>query len=164
MYSRNHSIWYSSVSYIYVSTYIEDTFNWFSNSNLCWLINISLLGFIKGMVWTAKCVLIFWNSTLNRFEEGWVVIRSTLKFKLVLIFFNFPLSVYRDLLLKEIILVQKWPIPLSLLNSKKWNKNDFLFKFSDVHLFYATLQWFGQRLNQNLHVKVWRWRNWNIDV
>lgn len=101
---------------------------------------------------------------MNRFEEGWVVIRSTLKFKLVLIFFNFPLSVYRDLLLKEIILVQKWPIPLSLLNSKKWNKNDFLFKFSDVHLFYATLQWFGQRLNQNLHVKVWRWRNWNIDV
>lgn len=90
---------------------------------------------------------------MNRFEEGWVVIRSTLKFKLVLIFFYFPLSVYRALLLKEIILVQKWPRPFSLLNSKKWNKNDFLFKFSDVHLFYATLQWFGQRLNQNLHVK-----------
>lgn len=26
------------------------------------------------------------------------------------------------------------------------------------------LQWFGQRLYQMLHVKVWRWRNWKIDV
>lgn len=26
------------------------------------------------------------------------------------------------------------------------------------------LQWLGQRLNQILHVKVWRWRNWKIDV
>lgn len=55
--------------------------------------------------------------------------------------FYFPLSVYRALLLKDIILVQKWTF--SFLYSQKWNKNDFLFIFSDVHLFYATMIWTG---------------------
>lgn len=57
--------------------------------------------------------------------------------------FYFSLSVYRALLLKYIILVQKWPRPFSFLNSQKWNKNDFLFIISDVHLFYATMIWTG---------------------
>lgn len=70
---RNHSIWYSSVSYVYVITYMymKETFNWFTNSNLCWMINISLIGFIKGMVWTAECVLILFLHCIDFKKAEW---------------------------------------------------------------------------------------------